>query len=401
MEQIPDIVRGRLQATAKADRHPDANQLAAYAERSLAERESVQVLAHLAECRDCREIVALSAPPLEELQPGKQPAAAGWLAWPVLRWGALAACFVIVGTAVTMHYRSLQQVAPEGDVASAVSEIKSAPEGTLQAKADQPADSGRDNLDRDKKAAATSSDQPSRRPAKQLDKLAETSGELAPPAPAQSSRLMAAPPAAQAAAASPSVTPPVSTLTKTNELNDREERRKDESESAANEVATTAAMAPAEAGEPALGKAKESAQKSARAKVETGAGRFASAQMESEAASSKVMFAPRWTLSSDGSLQRSFDAGKTWEEIHVADRTKFRALAAIGPEIWVGGAGGALYHSSDAGEHWSQVKPVAGGKALAADIIGVEFVDTWHGKLTTTSDGTWTTADGGQSWETK
>jgi hypothetical protein len=28
----------------------------------------------------------------------------GWLTWPALRWGALAACVVVVGTAVTLHY---------------------------------------------------------------------------------------------------------------------------------------------------------------------------------------------------------------------------------------------------------------------------------------------------------
>ena len=42
--------------------HPDANLLTAFLERTLTERERTQVLNHLAECAECREIVALSLP---------------------------------------------------------------------------------------------------------------------------------------------------------------------------------------------------------------------------------------------------------------------------------------------------------------------------------------------------
>ena len=108
---------------------------------------------------------------------------------------------------------------------------------------------------------------------------------------------------------------------------------------------------------------------------------------------------PRWTLSSDGTLQRSRDSGRSWQTIQVADNTIFRALAANRLEIWVGGAAGALFHSSDAGQHWTQVRPVANGEALADDIIGVEFVDTLHGKVTTSVQEIWITADAGQTWQ--
>jgi hypothetical protein len=91
---------------------------------------------------------------------------------------------------------------------------------------------------------------------------------------------------------------------------------------------------------------------------------------------------PRWTLTSDGTLQRSRDAGRTWQTVAVPSKTILRALAANGLDIWVGGAGGALFHSADAGLHWTQVRPVVNGEPLAADIIGVEFADSMHGKLT-------------------
>ncbi len=108
--------------------------------------------------------------------------------------------------------------------------------------------------------------------------------------------------------------------------------------------------------------------------------------------------APRWTLSSDGTLQRSLDTGATWQTIVVSSKTVFRALAANDLDIWVGGSAGALFHSSDAGEHWTQVRPVANGEALADDIVGVEFTDTLHGKLTSSAEETWITADAGQTW---
>jgi len=108
---------------------------------------------------------------------------------------------------------------------------------------------------------------------------------------------------------------------------------------------------------------------------------------------------PRWTLSSDGTLQRSLDSGRTWATIPVAGNSVFRALAAVGSDIWVGGSAGSLYRSMDAGEHWLQVKPASSGKVLTADIIGVEFTDANHGKLTTADEHIWITADAGQTWQ--
>ena len=91
---------------------------------------------------------------------------------------------------------------------------------------------------------------------------------------------------------------------------------------------------------------------------------------------------PRWTLTSDGALQRSRDSGRTWQTVDVPSTTTLRALAANGQDIWVGGTAGALFHSSDAGRHWTQVRPIVNGEALAGDIIGVQFADRAHGKLT-------------------
>ena len=103
-------------------------------------------------------------------------------------------------------------------------------------------------------------------------------------------------------------------------------------------------------------------------------------------------------VTSEGMLQRSLDLGRSWQTVQVASQASFRALAASGKDIWVGGSKGALYHSTDAGQHWAQVRPVAAGQTLSDDIVGVEFPDSLHGKLTTASKEIWTTEDGGQIW---
>lgn len=111
-------------------------------------------------------------------------------------------------------------------------------------------------------------------------------------------------------------------------------------------------------------------------------------------------FFPRWTLTSDGLLQRSLDAGKSWQPIVIpGNSSALHAIAAQGTHVWVGGAAGVLYHSSDAGKDWSQVKPSDGGKILADDVIGIEFSSVQMGKLITGRQETWTTSDGGNTWQ--
>ena len=62
MEQLPKIVQQRLRAPAKPGIHPDPDLLAAFAEKSLNDRERSQVLQHLVECADCREVLSLAMP---------------------------------------------------------------------------------------------------------------------------------------------------------------------------------------------------------------------------------------------------------------------------------------------------------------------------------------------------
>jgi hypothetical protein len=106
----------------------------------------------------------------------------------------------------------------------------------------------------------------------------------------------------------------------------------------------------------------------------------------------------QWTLSPKGVVQRSSDSGKTWQPVSVANAAAFRALSAVGANIWVGGKAGALYHSSDSGQTWGRVEPAAGSKKLDHDIVRVDFSDALKGAVNTISGEVWATSDGGQTW---
>jgi hypothetical protein len=110
MQNVPKIVSERLKAGAPAvdrplgdpvghpvgaDAHPDADLLTAFAERALPEFERTAVLDHLSRCGDCRDVVALALPASEEMSTevaaGVRTSVRGWLRWPALRWGLVAA----------------------------------------------------------------------------------------------------------------------------------------------------------------------------------------------------------------------------------------------------------------------------------------------------------------------
>jgi photosystem II stability/assembly factor-like uncharacterized protein len=65
----------------------------------------------------------------------------------------------------------------------------------------------------------------------------------------------------------------------------------------------------------------------------------------------------------------------------------------------VGGQGGALYYSADDGSQWQRLSPSADGVTLTEDITALNFQDGQHGNLTTSSGQSWTTSDGGRTWQ--
>jgi len=426
MEHLPQIARGRLNAQAAGD-HPDPDLLNAFAEQALPESERTHVLTHLSRCSECRDVLALAT---VSANISETPAAASidtarasWFHWRTLRWGAVAACVVIVGSAVLMKRESLMMSRSAKSLA-----VHEEPVGDqLAYERNTEASASPAALPRQDQAISAPLQPPSTKltagikgqVAKQIPERKALSvgpqgvlqkkvtGDLfaGAAAPAPNGGMRGMPPAASPVPVSPGL----KDLTPAQDANisQRPETAKVQAADQALEVNATAPVNADEKHE-APGKAKPSSalvmfDQMDRSTAEMAAtNRAVSTGSAAKATRERVSSAnaplSRWTISSDGHLQHSLDSGKTWQPVAVAEHATFRALSANGPDIWVGGAAGLLYHSIDSGAHWMQVKPATPDAALQADIAAIEFTDIRHGKITTANGEVWLTDDAGQTW---
>jgi len=452
MTDLPKIVRERMQAAVAGD-HPDPDLLTAFAEQTLPERERTPLLNHLARCADCRDILSLAAVPAGSIatqtKDTRVARLAPWFTFPVLRWSALAACLVIVSTAVLLH-RDLKtaystkderheaapidpgtpaesaradsapvssptetktktladaQVSGSPSLSAAATPPKASREKSLVAHIPAPGQSVGGVLRQPGPPAAPAASVASPvfakdlRDHRQMDAARGAfafgmgnGSALPPPAPAP-------PPAAPTNKDVPAPNLPANaqnyTTQSTESLAQMVDAVNADSDKSDKKVeipgrAKTAA-APASAALAVAPSDELEMQKSIAPALEASRAR-------KELARSVRPESLRWNISSDGQLQRSADSGRSWQPVTVVQGATFRALTFNGPDIWVGGAAGSLYHSSDAGGHWTQVKPVANRVSLSGDIAAIAFTDPQHGKITTTNGQTWSTSDGGQSW---
>jgi hypothetical protein len=125
MPELPNLLRQRLagtknglaQAYPEATAHPDADTLTAYVEQLLSSSERQTVVAHLAVCEPCREVVALSQPELSEVATQTVLAPAPVSPWrrllrPAFGLAASVAAMAIIGIMVLrLPQKSAQQAA--------------------------------------------------------------------------------------------------------------------------------------------------------------------------------------------------------------------------------------------------------------------------------------------------
>ena len=109
MSRLPKSVSERLKASVSPVGHPDPDVLTAFSERLLPPHERAVVMEHLARCGECRDIVALALPATESVPELASAAHHGWLRWPVLRWGAVAAGILVIASIGIQHYRERPQ----------------------------------------------------------------------------------------------------------------------------------------------------------------------------------------------------------------------------------------------------------------------------------------------------
>ena len=482
MQNVPQFVLKRLKETQPAiDSHPDSNLLTAFAEQSLAGDEHTRVMEHLVLCGDCRDVVAIALPeialPATEIigmPVPASPARTGWMRWPALRWGALAAGILAVASigigVLQLSRRSQQNLVTSNRIASnRIRETAPPPAAFSQAPVPQasarqapvPQDGTRRQAFAHRSETITA------------DKIGGEAKMIRPrvingvqthPGSGSGAGIGAgvgggfslskesavqAPEAPPAAAGQPQNSAPetrqqeiVGAMSEAVEV--QSAAGPVTAESSQNQVAQNQANLPpngrsvsnpnsldvVKAKEPVAGQSASNAAPVPQ---------LASPSPLQTAPQLMLRASPRWSISSSGMLQRSFDGGNTWAAIDPAlnatsiggpmakesasngdaarfDRADpnparqkkaeaapnptpvFRAVAAAGLEVWAGGSGGVLYHTSDGGNRWTRVVPSNGDMLLTGDITLIQFSDTQHGKITASTAELWITSDGGQTW---
>ena len=467
MQDVPKIVLKRMQETAAAGAHPDADLLTAFAEQSLAEPDRARVMEHLASCSDCREVLALALPAMELVAVAASstpastiPARRRWFAWPVLRWGVAAAGIMAIASIGIVQYRqshrndtlvsslasrnetiAAQQALPQSPPAYESQDSARQAEKEKQAQIEKQAkvqnwalSNRADNLGQNMMIGPANPASPEARALRGAPSGSAAGGRIR-----SGSAGGAAPKAAPSASrntfaiahASKSATPEAAAKPAASQSVAQSVEAPSSSE-------TIEVVEPQAAPAPATAKVQASDQLDEKQKAlpsQYDSSKNLSVLEPKDRAAAKgasggQRVSPRWGISADGALQRSFDQGKTWLDVNVSselvsgaskmamtaesahgpeNRKKkveaqpnpspvFRAVSAQGAEVWAGGSAAMLYHSADSGAHWTRVIPSSSGATLTGDITSIEFSDPQHGSVITSSGEVWITADDGQSW---
>jgi hypothetical protein len=109
--------------------------------------------------------------------------------------------------------------------------------------------------------------------------------------------------------------------------------------------------------------------------------------------------AAQWGLA-QGKLQRSLDAGASWQ-IALQLEHPLLSFGARGGDVWAGGQAGTLFHSTDSGTTWTMVQPSTKSGSLSSDIVTIEIHSAAEIVLSTSTNESWTTVDAGKTWEKK
>jgi hypothetical protein len=451
--EVPKIVYDRLRTAAPEPDsnavvrpHPDADLLTAFAEQALSAPEREEVLHHLALCGNCREVLSLAdvlslsidsvkdsvnsvdAPPVpisteseRESEPVQtasiRAARKNWrpvFAWPNLRWAGLAAGVVIVAAVLVLHPGKQNHAAQSATSPSIVaknvpraagSEVtlsssnqstsneSSSNQSTVAAKSDksqndaESSSSGKANLSTEPRFAARIAD--NKKSENKKSSVAPFTGDV----------LIARNYAPAIEKAKPALQP--------------------------QETQTTGAIGTTATTE-------TNAQQKTEDTTGLGSARLGSTPSPETSAAGAVINGPRpgspsghvsmqpamWAIAA-GVLQRSVDAGQTWQITLRADRPLL-TYASRDKDVWAGGEAGALLHSADGGASWTQVQPSIKGQTLSSDITQIDISnsdvsnnDFLNGKnndklyrrqnlkhimVSTGSHEIWRSADGGKTW---
>ena len=460
MTEVPKIVYDRLRAALPEQAHPDADLLTAFAEQALSAAEREGVLQHLALCEDCRDVVALALPAADITPPqtaeenGVRTTASQAesrarrklsLAWPTLRWAALAAGAVVAAAVLLVHPGKLNQATPPPSVNQQVataappassptiaSPVLSSP-GPSSPIATSP-------IDHSAFLAKTDEAQP--KSELQLSKKLKAGQVVMPSPQAESGGLLAgskkdsgqadklSAPADRARAFDYDAR---SSQAATETVEVSEATAAVSTEPSAENALVVRNKTPRN-GAPAIEKAKPALQEmegSEEQKAQAAAVPGAAKSLASNVMSTAKLASPAsptqahhvtWAITG-GVLQRSVDSGQSWQDALHADHPLL-CYASRDEDVWAGGQAGTLFHSANRGLTWAKVQPSVKSRQLSSDITHIEVQNNEARNnevrseelrrdlrydvrgpgeilLSTSNNEIWRSADGGKTWAKK
>jgi Putative zinc-finger len=367
---LQELVRNQ-QAPADFEGHLDADLLAAYAEDTLLPAERSGVLAHLAVCGECRQVlsVATTARPHDaedtSVQPIPRPARARLWGW--LPWVTTAAGIAAISSILLFHPQKRLPLAT-----TSTSSTKAAQDGTA----------------------------PGQRPEIPAEATQQAVVSVAPEAKARPEK------PAPVSTEPPRVAPvqPTTDVAKNQGSEQSDGQRSLSTADAESSTALTAASQPiagataAKAASPSTTVQVANSMLPKTMNPEPGEALGGPVRAGSVArAFSGVGARPQWRINASGQVERSLGNG-LWQEVLDAGTSKLRVVSVLGGSVWAGGDKLRLYRSTDNGVTWSAVQLPPKGDAANA-ITHVRFQTALDGKIDATDGSSWVTTDGGITWK--
>ncbi len=443
--------------------HPDADLLTAFAEQALPARERDQVLTHLAQCLDCREVAALAGaaipePELVATTAGARSAAGrtsrSFWSWGPLRWTAAAATAAVVLSAVWLNHNEVQRqnLAAGTETNPAIVQTQSGPRAVepntlvsdIKAAPQVPASRAESSAKPEEPAKAKAASP------KQMD------AELVNGAAADAFTVNGAPANGFTAEKKEAATnnrsdqkdTPLLRARSSGQFDQMQAGRVSSNEPVAGPVLTAAAdevkvvralpsahpvasnnLAVAPASAPPAPEVTMSFSRQAAAELAP-ADQVAGSQVQASPArdaQSNVRVGPMatpppteqaslgslqkslawqstgmlWRVSSSGELQQSTDSGHNWRTALGEHPSKFRSVASSGAIVWAGGEDGALWSSLNNGVTWRKSAPSVEGHSPRGNVDNIRLAAPKNVTFRTSAGETWSSTDGGLTWTMK
>jgi hypothetical protein len=416
MPEVPQIVRERLRAGRPGSAHPDANVLAAFAEQSLAPAERAAMLDHLVLCEECRELLAVSVPPMEAVPQvvAPEPAIPAkatekptglrlWFSWSRVAWAGLAAGVVVALGVLLMHpgqqgVDQALQKSRETPALPVAATDKSAPAlaseiaTRLENRAPVPPPAASPDLG--KRMAKP----PVPKPVPPKEQAVAQNIPAAAAAKDEKVERYALEVAGQPASTSESVEVTAGAGPIQMQTADAMARNESAPVVRAKAARASDAAAPEKAAETKPESA--SVQPEPRAAASGASpGMFRQSEAFKLAVPQSSQIPAQWAIRGD-EVQRSLDSGAHWTAVFQPHR-RLLCVASMNLDVWVGGKDGALFHSANSGETWNQVHPSVQDKTLTDDVTHIDLYGSARVVLVTGKMESWSTTDGGKTWEKK